>query len=146
MSIHAILRGSFPSTLLALVLSVGGLLPSAAAADTTASELQFIVVSDDIQKKTTEVARPGSEGGSPAAPAPAPEPAAAPAGGSGHGNNGHGNNADGVDSSNPGQGQGGPNGGVDPSGGVDDEAGGGGASPSQNNGGGNANGNGGKKK
>ena len=39
-----------------------------------------------------------------------------------HRNNGHGNNLDGVDSSNPGQGQGGPNGGVDPSGGVDDEA------------------------
>jgi len=38
-----------------------------------------------------------------------------------HPNNGHGNNLDGVDSSNPGQGQGGPNGMVDPSGGVDDE-------------------------
>jgi hypothetical protein len=38
-----------------------------------------------------------------------------------HPNNGHGNNLDGVDSSNPGQGQGGPNGAVDPSGGVDDE-------------------------
>lgn len=36
-------------------------------------------------------------------------------------NNGHGNNADGVDVSNPGQGGGGPNGEVDPSGGVDDE-------------------------
>lgn len=40
---------------------------------------------------------------------------------SGHPNNGHGNNLDGVDSSNPGQGHGGPNGMVDPSGGVDDE-------------------------
>jgi len=38
-----------------------------------------------------------------------------------HPNNGHGNNLDGVDCSNPGQGQGGPNGMVDPSGGVDDE-------------------------
>lgn len=38
-----------------------------------------------------------------------------------HPNNGHGNNLDGVDSSNPGQGHGGPNGMVDPSGGVDDE-------------------------
>lgn len=36
-------------------------------------------------------------------------------------NNGHGNNLDGVDSSNPGGGGGGPNGRVDPSGGVDDE-------------------------
>lgn len=39
-----------------------------------------------------------------------------------HPNNGHGNNLDGVDSSNPGNGHGGPNGMVDPSGGVDDEA------------------------
>lgn len=39
-----------------------------------------------------------------------------------HPNNGHGNNLDGVDSSNPGQGKGGPNGAVDPSAGVDDEA------------------------
>ena len=38
-----------------------------------------------------------------------------------HQNNGHGNNLDGVDSSNPGKGGGGPNGAVDPSGGVDDE-------------------------
>lgn len=38
-----------------------------------------------------------------------------------HPNNGHGNNLDGVDSSNPGQGSGGPNGNVDPSTGVDDE-------------------------
>ena len=38
-----------------------------------------------------------------------------------HPNNGHGNNLDGVDVSNPGQGSGGPNGEVDPSGGVDDE-------------------------
>jgi hypothetical protein len=41
-------------------------------------------------------------------------------------NNGHGNNLDGVDSSNPGRGRGGPTGlnntGQDPSGGVDDEA------------------------
>lgn len=42
-----------------------------------------------------------------------------------HPNNGHGNNLDGVDSSNPGQGKGGPTGlnnaGLDPSAGVDDE-------------------------
>ena len=37
------------------------------------------------------------------------------------GNNGNGNNIDGVDSSNPGKGFGGPNGQVDPSGTVDDE-------------------------
>lgn len=35
--------------------------------------------------------------------------------GHGNGNNGHGNNGDGVDSSNPGQGHGGPNGQIDPS-------------------------------
>ena len=39
-----------------------------------------------------------------------------------HPNNGHGNNLDGVDSSNPGKGSGGPNGAIDPSAGVDDEA------------------------
>lgn len=39
-----------------------------------------------------------------------------------HPNNGHGNNLDGVDSSNPGGGKGGPNGAIDPSGGYDDEA------------------------
>ena len=43
----------------------------------------------------------------------------------GHPNNGHGNNLDGVDSSNPGKGIGGPTGmnnaGLDPSAGVDDE-------------------------
>ena len=47
-------------------------------------------------------------------------------------NNGHGNNEDGVDVSNPGQGHGGPNGRVDPSGTIDDEA---------SNGNGNRNGN-----
>ncbi len=42
-------------------------------------------------------------------------------GGNPNGNNGHGNNEDGVDSSNPGQGNGGPNGSTDPSGNIDDE-------------------------
>ena len=51
-------------------------------------------------------------------------------------NDGHGNNTDGVDSSNKGQGQGGPNGGVDESCDgtgecVDDESKGGGAAPSK---------------
>jgi hypothetical protein len=41
----------------------------------------------------------------------------------GSSNNGHGNNLDGVDSSNPSQGIGGPNGEDDPSGEVDDESG-----------------------
>lgn len=38
-----------------------------------------------------------------------------------HPNNGHGNNLDGIDSSNPANGSGGPNGAVDPSGTIDDE-------------------------
>ncbi len=47
-------------------------------------------------------------------------PSSNPVGGS-QGNNGHGNNIDGVDSSNPGKGKGGPGGGLDPSGSIDDE-------------------------
>ena len=46
----------------------------------------------------------------------------------GKGNNGHGNNEDGVDSSNPGQGDGGPNGAEDSDPNVDDEIKGGGKS------------------
>lgn len=163
MRVRSFLRGALPLGLAATVLggASGALLPTAASAEDGASELQFIIVSDDIRKQTTEVARPSSNPNQEAAPAPAPAAPApagpapadptpagpAPAGsggsgsgGSGHQNNGHGNNADGVDSSNPGQGSGGPNGAVDPSGSVDDEAGGGGASPSKTNG------NGGKKK
>lgn len=48
------------------------------------------------------------------------------------GNNGHGNNDDGVDVSNPGNGNGGPNGEEDPSGDVDDEGHGGGSIISHN--------------
>ncbi len=62
-------------------------------------------------------------------------------GNNGNGNNGHGNNDDGVDSSNPGQGDGGPNGEEDPSGDIDDEGGNG-----NGNGKGNGNGNGNGKK
>jgi len=51
-----------------------------------------------------------------------------------HQNNGHGNNADGVDISNPGQGQGGPTGSEDPSAPVDDETRGGGAAGSNDGG------------
>jgi hypothetical protein len=52
-----------------------------------------------------------------------------------HNNNGHGNNTDGIDSSNPGQGSGGPNGQTDTNGGVDDENGNGGSTTPTNNGG-----------
>jgi hypothetical protein len=92
-------------------------LPAAGWADNQADNLEFIIVSDDIRKQVTNVARPdGSEGDGSVT------------------NNGHGNNADGVDSSNPGEGGGGPTGAVDPSDGVDDEAGGGGALPSKGKG------------
>ncbi|QLE79768.1 hypothetical protein FLM55_08485 [Francisella sp. Scap27] len=63
----------------------------------------------------------------------------------GKGNNGHGNNADGVDSSNPGKGGGGPNGQVDPSGDVDDENSNSNEN-SNNKGNGNSKGNNGKSK
>jgi hypothetical protein len=102
-----------------LMTGFGFAVPTIALADSEASALQFVVVSDDIRKDTTAVARGAGSASSDAD--------------SGKSNNGHGNNADGVDSSNPGQGGGGPNGAVDPSGSVDDEAGGGGASPSKSN-------------
>ena len=53
--------------------------------------------------------------------------------GNGNGNNGHGNNDDGVDVSNPGQGNGGPNGQEDESGDVDDESQDNGNDPGNNN-------------
>lgn len=66
-------------------------------------------------------------------------PAGSGHGNGGHGNNGHGNNADGVDSSDPGQGGGGPNGQQDPSCSgstcIDDENGGGGGNGTNGNGG-----------
>ena len=96
-------------------LLMGLLAVQTAAADSVAGEFQIILVSDDIRKGITPTYRPGDgdDGG-------------------GNGNNGHGNNDDGVDSSNPGQGGGGPNGATDPSGDYDDEGTGGGASPSKN--------------
>lgn len=97
-------------------LFIGTVAVQAAAADTVAGAFEIILVSDDIRKGVTATMRPGDDAG----------------GDEGNGNNGHGNNEDGVDSSNPGQGAGGPNGATDPSGDVDDEAGGGGAAPSKN--------------
>jgi len=97
-----------------MLAGVGFGFAAAASADESAANLEFIIVSDDIRKTMTETARPEGTVASPA------------------GNNGHGNNIDGVDSSNPGEGGGGPNGAVDESGDVDDEGGGGGASPSTN--------------
>ena len=88
--------------------------PSLAAADYVVGSGEPVVISDDVFDRTTTVISltggPGSTDGK--------------------SNNGNGNNADGVDSSNPGQGGGGPNGAVDSSCDgsgtcVDDEAGGG---------------------
>ncbi len=90
---------------------------SSALADEVVNSSRPVIVSDDITKMATEVVSASD--------------AAA-----GTGNHGHGNNADGVDSSNPGRGGGGPNGAEDPSGAVDDEAGGGGSIMSKSKGGG----------
>jgi hypothetical protein len=112
------------SQLIVLVGMVGLVITgfsTVASADTEVNAA-VVVVSDDIMDRTTDIARPGDGAG----------PAAAGGGGDdGSGESNNGNNEDGVDSSNPGEGDGGPNGAVDESGSVDDEAGGGGASPSQ---------------
>lgn len=112
--------------LIALLLILGWSLP--ALAEKTVDSIQPIVISDDIMKRTTSVesAATGSEGGE-------DEVAAA-----GKTNHGHGNNADGVDSSNPSQGKGGPNGEADASCDgsgdcVDDESKGGGSVMSKGN-------------
>ena len=78
--------------------------PGLAAADYTVGAGEPVVISDDVFDRTTTVV---SLTGGPSS--------------DGQGNSGHGNNEDGVDSSNPGQGGGGPTGGVDPSGDFDDE-------------------------
>jgi hypothetical protein len=153
------------------------LTPDAALADRTVNANEPVVISNDITNRTTEVrsaesdVAEDSEAEAPDAgdlvpDEPAddePSPPAAPAddddgvgGNHGHGNHGHGNNEDGVDSSNPGNGHGGPNGEEDASCSgsgecVDDESSAGGGSPSNGGGNGNSGGNGngnsgGKKK
>ena len=99
-----------------LAIALLALASGSALAD-SADAGRVVVVSDDIHKRMANVQHATDDDS-----------------GSGTGNNGYGNNADGVDSSNPGQGDGGPNGGADPSGDVDDEAGGGGAAPSKGKG------------
>ncbi len=114
-----------PGVLLAAIggaLLIGLLTAQSAVADRSIGAFEVIIVSDDIRKTVTPTARPGDAGGA----------GGAGDDGSGNGNNGHGNNYDGVDSSNPGTGGGGPNGGVDPSGDYDDEGKGAGASPNNN--------------
>jgi hypothetical protein len=92
-----------------LVLFLG---PGYVLAERVVNSGEPIVVSDDITDRTVAVQSLD-----------------------GNGNQGHGNNEDGVDSSNPGQGGGGPNGSVDESCSgdgscVDDEGSGGGSSVS----------------
>jgi len=76
--------------ILGAVIVVGSAAPI--FADYVVDTFEPVVVSDDIYNTSTEVVSLA-----------------------GPGNNGNGNNEDGVDSSNPGQGKGGPNGGVDAS-------------------------------
>ena len=93
---------------LALVGDVG-----TAQADQTVTANQPVVWFDDVRGTSLDIVFPEGDG---------------------NGNNGHGNNVDGVDSSNKGQGGGGPTGMDDPSGSYDDEGSGGGAAPSKGNG------------
>ena len=102
---------------LALIAAIALFVPSASLADYTVNAGQPVVVSDDIYKRTAQV---GSAGDGPSS-SDADKT-----------NQGHGNNEDGVDSSNPGQGGGGPNGAEDSSCDgtgecVDDESKGGGS-------------------
>ena len=109
-----------------LVLAAGAMAiigGGVALADYMVGSGEPVVISDDVFDRTTQVVSLAGPAGGFASLA------GSPAGddGSGQTNNGHGNNLDGVDSSNPGQGAGGPNGGVDasctdPSTCVDDEA------------------------
>jgi hypothetical protein len=112
-----------PGILALCIIGLGGVLiaPAVFGGDQRSPEMQYIVY-DDI----SNLVKPGPDTG-PVATDPG-EPTGTPGNngggqdnnsnngnGSGHDNNGHGNNADGVDVSNPGQGQGGPNGQGDPS-------------------------------
>ena len=111
-------RRLWNSILVALAVLAFG--PGLAAADYVVNAGEPVVISDDVFDRTTTVV---SLTGGPSS--------------DGQDNNGHGNNEDGVDSSNPGQGGGGPNGGVDASCDgsgdcVDDESGGGSSSSNGN--------------
>jgi hypothetical protein len=105
-------------TLLGGAVAVFALLflgPGVAMAERVVNSADPIVVSDDITNRTIAVQSLDD----------------------GAGNHGHGNNEDGVDSSNPGGGDGGPNGSVDAScdgdgACVDDESSGGGSAMSNN--------------
>jgi len=100
--------------LLAFAAAMLFALSGTATADEVVSASKIVVLSNDVSNETTQVEHRSTGGFGTKS------------------NNGHGNNADGVDSSNPGQGSGGPNAdGADSDSSVDDEAGGGGAAPSK---------------
>jgi len=115
---------------LAAVVSLFGLI------EANASPFSMFFLADDLGNRVTgtapdasewEVDGGGDSGDSGGGDSGADSGGGDSAGDSGKSNNGHGNNEDGVDSSNPGQGNGGPNGAPDescPEGGecVDDEA------------------------
>lgn len=110
-----------PSIVVICLVGLGGVLiaPAVFGDGDGAPERQYIMY-DDITNRVNAGPETGPQAGTPDMGAPSSDPA--PAGnsgdqgnGSGQDNNGHGNNADGVDVSNPGQGQGGPTGQVDPS-------------------------------
>ena len=113
------------------VFALGTLFIAPAVGSGPSQSRTVYMISDDINDISVPVDLgdwnpPVPAGDSVDRPAPQPAPAPAPSNngngnGGSHDNNGHGNNLDGVDVSNPGQGHGGPNGEVDPSGGVDDE-------------------------
>jgi hypothetical protein len=123
------------------LVALAFLLPFAAASEARADRVvnanEPVVISNDITNRTTGV-RSAESGVADEDDAEAPAVPASPSGDDAvaspaPGNHGHGNNEDGVDSSNPGQGKGGPNGGVDEScdgsgACVDDESTGGGSS------------------
>ena len=97
-------------------LALGILIIAPVSADVEAPTAFHWIALDDV---TNRVIHPpdgfsSEHTGSPSGDAPGLPAGDAP-GGAGHDNNGHGNNTDGVDSSNPGQGGGGPNGQQDPS-------------------------------
>jgi hypothetical protein len=96
---------------LAILVALSFLMAGSGAvlAESVVSSHKPVIVSDDITNKITGV-KSASDANE---------------------NNGHGNNDDGVDISNPGDGDGGPTGATDPSGETDDEGKGGGSMMAQ---------------
>ncbi|HSN81576.1 MAG TPA: hypothetical protein VLS88_03275 [Polyangiales bacterium] len=121
---------------LAAAVSLWGLI------EADASPFSSYVLTDDLSNSVNGVAPEASnwdEGSSGSDSDSGSDGSGSSTDSGGKDNNGHGNNADGVDSSNPSQGKGGPNGAADescpdPSNCVDDEVSGGGSSSSDSGG------------